>query len=210
MSLLCCRVVGRVRWRLDYPPLTGYERIIGCYRGVVEYPLRRFPRSTGAQSTPSDVLQLCCSQSPLSIHCVRTQEMLGFWLQDGGELRHSSRQGWTPTPTLRIAVCRGRDEYSTRKDSRWPRVPDMVQDACRRGGHRSPQDHRPGAPRRHPVGGLTPVHSGGSDWPRGHAASACRLGGAVDSYQDLKSQTEEIADARIRRRGRAGAGPQLR
>src|ERR1700756_5344696 len=45
------------------------------------------------------------------IHCVRTQEMLRFWLQDGGELRHSSRPGWPPTPTLRIAVCRGRDEH---------------------------------------------------------------------------------------------------
>lgn len=54
-------------------------------------------------------------QLPLSIRCVRTQEMLSFWLQDGGELRHSSRQGWTPTPTLRIAVCRGRDAHRTRQ-----------------------------------------------------------------------------------------------
>ena len=94
--------------------------------------------------------------------------MLRFWLLDGGELRHSSRQGWTPTPTLRIAYAG--DAMSTtrgRKDARWPRVPDTVRDAR-------------------------------------------RLGGVIDSYHDLISQTEEIADGRIGRRGGTGTGPQLR
>jgi hypothetical protein len=48
-------------------------------------------------------------------------------------------------------------------------------------------------------------------WPRvPDTVRVGRLGGAIDSHDDLTSQTEEIADGKFGGRGGARTGPQLR